>query len=531
MPTTRNRYLYAFAILLVAVPLLAPQYPPLMDLPGHMARYAISTRLDDPVIAQFYAFEWALVGNVGFDVLVYALAPFLDIESATKLVLIATVLANALGLVCLSKAVHGRIQASVLLALPLIYGHSFMLGFVNYVLAIALAVWGLWLWIRLTLSDRYRLRTIVFPLVALIVWAAHAVGWIVLGAACSAWLLSYNLHRLESRGEAIGKTFVACLPLAIPAIVQLLASDGAGGLAMTGFLDLRVMARWAVMLLRDRWFAWDIASAALIYGTLALAAFKIFGLRLDPHLKWAALAVLALFLFGPREMNAGSDFVSSRILTFACIVGLVAIDTRGMTPSRRKLFLALSLAFVTARMAAHTVSFVRYDASMRHQLQALRLVPEGSRIAAFAAMPCRSSLDNWAANRLESVAAMAVVRKNAYIGSLWAVPGLHLLRIRYPLAKEFQTNGSGFVHLEECPVQWVRTLDKATRELPSDAFDFVWLIDVPRQQHPSMPRWRPIWTGKDAILYAVSGPVDRRSPPKNPPRMTPTAVSDSTSGS
>lgn len=496
------RVVYALAALAMGIPLLLPQFPPLTDLPGHMARYAISLRLDQPSIAANYAFEWKLVGNIGFDAIVFALGQVMDVERATKLLLIGTVIANAWGLICLSKAVHGKVQPSVLLALPLIYTHSFMLGFVNYVLATALAIWGLWLWIRLTQADRPIARALVFSIVAMLVWAAHAVGWIVLGAICAAWLLSYNLDRMTVV-DAIVKTTIACMPLGLPVVAQLLAAGESGGFQISGFLDFDLMAKWAMMLLRDRWFWWDMVSAAVIYGIIVAAIMGLFGFKLDRHLRWAALIVLSMFVFGPLQMNAGSHFVSSRLLAFACMLALVAINSEALPRARLMVLSALALSFATSRVALHTASFAIYDNAMRQHLQALQVMPAGSRIAAFAAMPCPGTLNNWASSRLGHLPTLAVVRKNAYIGTLWAVPGVHLLRIRAPIAKAFQTELSGFVHLQECPGSVVRSLETVLRELPSEEFEYIWMLDVPPQLQPVVKNWKPIWRTHDAIVYQV----------------------------
>ena len=58
-------------ILLSALPLLWPDVPPLLDLPGHMGRYRVQLDLaTSPDLQQFYGFHWQLIGNLGIDLLV-----------------------------------------------------------------------------------------------------------------------------------------------------------------------------------------------------------------------------------------------------------------------------------------------------------------------------------------------------------------------------------------------------------------------------------------------------------------------------
>ena len=58
-------------ILLSIVPLIVPETPPLPDLPGHMARYAVELYLSQSLsLQQFFEFHWTIVGNLGVDLLI-----------------------------------------------------------------------------------------------------------------------------------------------------------------------------------------------------------------------------------------------------------------------------------------------------------------------------------------------------------------------------------------------------------------------------------------------------------------------------
>ena len=59
------------AVLACGMPLLWPDVPPLVDLPGHMGRYRVQTEIGgSPILQAFYDFKWALIGNLGVDMLV-----------------------------------------------------------------------------------------------------------------------------------------------------------------------------------------------------------------------------------------------------------------------------------------------------------------------------------------------------------------------------------------------------------------------------------------------------------------------------
>src|SRR5689334_22089591 len=102
---------FAAATMLAAIiPLLWFAVPPLTDLPGHLGRYRVALDLAaSPVLRQYYDFHWTLGGNLGVDLLVQGLAPWLGLEPAVKwIVLLIPPLTVGVMLV-LAREVHGRI--------------------------------------------------------------------------------------------------------------------------------------------------------------------------------------------------------------------------------------------------------------------------------------------------------------------------------------------------------------------------------------------------------------------------------------
>ena len=78
-------------VLASALPLLWPDVPPLArparpygPLPG-----PARPRRTRPTLQQYYGFQWALIGNLGVDLLVELLAPLIGLEPAVKLIVLA----------------------------------------------------------------------------------------------------------------------------------------------------------------------------------------------------------------------------------------------------------------------------------------------------------------------------------------------------------------------------------------------------------------------------------------------------------
>ena len=106
--------------LLAAVPLIGPAIPPLVDLPGHMAH--IKVQIDyahSATLRQFYVYEPWVIGNLGVDLLVAGLAPWVGFEPAVKIVVIAIPPLTVLGFLWTARELHGRVPPTALFAVPL----------------------------------------------------------------------------------------------------------------------------------------------------------------------------------------------------------------------------------------------------------------------------------------------------------------------------------------------------------------------------------------------------------------------------
>ncbi|RZM20609.1 MAG: hypothetical protein EOP67_53770, partial [Sphingomonas sp.] len=153
------------------IPLLWPEIPPLVDLPGHMGRYRVQLAIaDNPWLNQWYNFRWQMIGNLGIDLLIVPLAPIFGLQLAVKLIVMAIPALTVTGLLWIAREVHGRIPATALFALPLAYSYPFQFGFVNFALGMALALNLFALWLRMGRLDRRQLRTIIFVPISCLLW-------------------------------------------------------------------------------------------------------------------------------------------------------------------------------------------------------------------------------------------------------------------------------------------------------------------------------------------------------------------------
>ena len=190
-------------VLVSALPLLWPGIPAIVDLPGHMGRYRVQLDLaDSPELQRYYLFHWALIGNLGVDLIVQALGPIFGIEPVVKAVAISIPMLTVAGLLWVAREVHGRVPPTALFALPFAFNYPFLFGFVNFALAMALALLAFALWLRLGRQERWGLRIALFIPISCLIWVCHVFGW---GTLC---LLAFSAE-LVRRYDRSGKFFLS----------------------------------------------------------------------------------------------------------------------------------------------------------------------------------------------------------------------------------------------------------------------------------------------------------------------------------
>lgn len=500
----------AFVVLVAiatAVPLLVPDIAPLVDLPGHMARYRVQLAHGAaPWLNDWYDFRWQLIGNLGIDLLIEPLAPIFGLELAVKLIVLTIPPMTAVGFLWIAREVHGRIPATALFALPLAYSYPFHFGFVNFALSMALALNAFALWLRLARLGKFRLRAILFVPIGLILWVCHTFGWGVLG------VLAFSAELIREHDKSTGRGIVArwvrpwfmagihCLPLAPPALLMLMWRSGGHVTGQTGdWFNWRGKVNWVTMVLRDRWMAFDIASVAILFLVL-LKSLRDPNVQYSRNLSLSALFLLAVFILLPRIVF-GSAYADMRLAPFMFGIGLIAIRPRPGTTTRGVSVLALfGLVFFLARTAGTTISFWLYDKSYDRELAALVRLPQGARLVSFVGETC---YNQWTMTRLQHLPGMATVRRLAYTNDQWSMPGAQLLTVKYRAGRPYNHDPSQIVTTSQCPTEWWRPVSISLVRFPRDAYDYVWLISPPNYDKRLEQGLIPVWRDGTSTLFRV----------------------------
>ena len=480
------------------LPLAVVDFPPLVDVLGHLGRYAIQTDLAArPELQPYFSYDWQVVGNLGVDLIVELLAPLTGLESAVTISVVLTQLAAAAGIVCTSRAIHGRVTPFAIFALPLIYAFPFQHGFLNFCLSMALAMLAFSAWIVLRRSRPGWLPILFLAVAGLLIWLCHAFGWAFLGILCGT--ASVHERWLEGRrGAALVLKVVAdCAVLLLALLPMLLwrsAADGGG----TGEWSILLKITWAISVLRSGWAVIDMLSAGFLVLVIGL------GMLWKPvsvhgGVALAALACFAFFLILPARLF-GSFYADMRLFPYALILTLLALAPTGQARRWHNALMIAALGFLALRIGVNTADFIDKDHDVQANLPALEAIPRGARVVNFAVEECGFQ---WRLNPQRHLGGFAIARASAFTNDQWEISGANALTIHYPAGGEFVRDPSQSVTLEACPDAGVPSLDKALARLPVDAFTHVWIHGTdPAAIELPFPA-RAVWRGESGVVFAI----------------------------
>lgn len=499
-PFWEHPAMLAALVVVSALPLLWPDVPPLLDLPGHMGRYRVQLDLAvSPFLQQYYAFQWAPIGNLGIDLLIEPLAPLLGLEAAVKLIVIFIPCLTVAGLIWVAFEVHGRIPPTVLFALPFAYNFPFLFGFANFALSMALALNAFALWLRLGRLGRVWLRAAVFVPLSPLLWVVHAFGWGTLGVLAFSAELVRHYDRGHSFFSSGFRSAIHCLSLTPPIALLLLWRSEAAGRTADWFNWERKLD-WLRMALRDRWELFDYAALAV---AALLILWAMFSRRMtySRNLAASALFLAIVFVLLPRIVF-GSAYADMRLAPYLFAIALIAIRFPVGAPSRLVKALGVAgLAFFLVRTTGTTVSMALYDRSYDRELAALDHVPRGARLVSFVGRLCE---EPWAMTRLLHLPGLAIVRREAFSNDQWTMAGAQLLRVRYAEGWPFNRDPTQIVTGRRCRRETWRPIETALATFPREAFDYVWLITPPGYDPKLTLGLQPIWRNGTSVLYRVA---------------------------
>jgi hypothetical protein len=462
----------AAAMGLSVLPLLLTPLPPLRDLPGHMGRYYVSLQLKhSEALRQNWEFDWSIIPNLGFDLVVVPLAQVMGLQPATWLLTALLAPLMILGFFRVARAVHGQAPPTWLAAVPFAMSFPYHYGFVNFWLSSALALHAFASWIR----AKERPKNSVVPIMLLsltcpLLWLAHLYGWVMLVMLIGGYEASRIwTWKLREFPHMAGLVLLRSLPVFTPVFLL-------GQLATSSPQKHEYSLTWKIRglanALRDQNFALDILT--MVFAASLIAAPLVSRkLQFNPRLFITAVVLCVVWIPMP-ETFLGAFHASTRLVPLISAFLILSIGVSSLGTGARNAIAGISLAIFTLRTAADIVGFSSYAKDYERHLLALDYMDRGKRVAVLNGAPCWNT---WRSPRLDHIDSLAIVRNDAFVNTQWAVPGAHLIVPKGGLGTRFNQDPSQTVlFTDACDAPPPSSGRKILMGIPADRFEFAWLI-------------------------------------------------------
>jgi hypothetical protein len=430
------------ACTVLLMPLFVVDVPPLLDYPNHLARmFVLAFGQDDPVLSHIYTQHWAIIPNLAIDLVLPELLKVLPIYVAGKVALSVALLLPLVGVVVYHRVAFGVRSFWPLAAAMMAYNAAFILGFMNFLISLGLALLAAAGWMRW--RGHYPVTVAILGAVATpAIFFMHIFGLLLLvvllcgEAADGLWRCRAErsvVFRRLLRDGAMGS--VAFLP---PVVLSLLAPITSSDAAMI----------WRPFWLKPQgllepFLAYDGAidrAAGVLFFALLYVCARHHKLRVAQGIGAVLLGLLVLYLICPFGMK-GTGFIDAR---FPIMLGFLVFA--GMRPVRLSSFARSAIAglFVMAFMA-RTASLASVWHEHNHDVADMRHViadvSPGSRVLLVSVDPM--TLHELPRGRMAPgvyrldihLPALLVIERRAFWPLLFTSPNKQPLRVLPPYSR------------------------------------------------------------------------------------------------
>jgi hypothetical protein len=399
-PTPRKTFIVLSLVvaLILLVPLFVVQIPPLLDYPDHLAKmFVLAFGAADPMIARVYSTHWAIIANLGVELVLPLLLPFIPLYVAGKIFLALALLLPFFGALAFSRAAFKERSAWPLAAGLVAYNSLFLIGFMNFLIGVGLALLAAAAWIAW--RDRYPVRLVLALIpVTVLLFFVHMFGLmffaLLVGSHELATLLGWpprwpGVVRLVRRGLVAATLFV--IPAALYLSSRLAAVEGD---------TLRLSLRLKLAELTGPFLTYFQTPDRLVaVAVVALIAICVVTrrARIAPAAAIAFVVLLLIWPFVPHVLKS-IGYVDAR---FPIMMGflLFAGFTPNALPRRATAILAPVLAVVfLVRMAAITNVWYGHTQTLNELRQAIAPIPPGAAVLAVD-VPMEDVIPYWLTER------------------------------------------------------------------------------------------------------------------------------------
>ena len=499
----------AFTIL-VSVPIWTHPLPPLSDYINHLARMqVIATLSKNPLLSNFYQIDWQIIPNLTMDLIVPLLAKVMKIYVAGQVFVVAMFALIVSGTLVLNRALSGRWTAMPLLVIPLLYNYVFLVGLMNYIFGIGVALWALAGWTAVR-ERLWPLRMALSTASALVLFFCHLSALGIYGIG----VLSFEILRLWQRREepwagrivdfvAGGLPFLAVAPLLYLSPTMDLAGkvwwEQRGKLdgLMYVVADYSDLVAFVIIAAIAGGIAWGVRHRVLRFHPLVFVLMIVGG-----AVYFALPRIMFDTYMGDQRVPLGIAF-----MLIAC--GDLDLSRRIV----RRAFVAMVIVLVSARLTEIDYNWSQLSDSTSEFRASVKRIAPGSKV--FVAYADRAQGEDVRDLGLVHAACIAMIDRSALVTTAFTVEGKQVMHVK-PQYNDYVDRFDG---TPPSIAQLIVAADHPRPDTPAfwlnwPKFDYLYVLftddDAP---NPDPSRLRLIADGDRFQLYKIIKPEYARATP------------------
>jgi hypothetical protein len=489
-------------LLLISVPVWTHPLPPLSDYVNHLARmHVIATVERNANLAKFYQIDWQIIPNLTMDLVVPWLMRFVNVYVAGKIFTVTMFAVIGSGVLVLNRVLGRRWSLAPLAVFPLLYNFVFLVGLLNYLFGVGIAMWALagWIWLR----DRpWPLRFALSTLSVPVLFFCHLSALGVYGMG----VLAFELMRLwDRRNEKSWTAPVAEFVLSgFPFLVAapLLAASPTMRLVARyeweplGKLDglLNVFAVYS-----------DVVTIALMAILIAAAVWAVRHRLLGFHRFgwWIAGVGMVVYLALPRVLF-DSYMADQRVAVPLVYMLIACVDLDLRLRMVRRGFVVILLVLLSVRMTEVDVSWSDLTEAENELRASARQIQRGSKV--FVAYADRAAGGEVRDLGLVHAPCVAMIERSALVTTAFTVIGKQVMHVR-PEYREMVDTEDG---TPPSSAELVIAATRPTDDMPGywrrwTEFDYLYVLFTEDEgANPDPERLTLLYDGDRFQLYRIN---------------------------
>jgi hypothetical protein len=494
---------FSLALSVSIVPLIFVTHPPLLDYPFHIARaYILDNWNESPLLQSWYSIESFIIPNMGMDLTVLLLTKLFPIEVAGRVFIALTFGITLSGCMFLYRMLYGHLSLWPLISSLLLFNEILLLGFMNYLLGVALLLWavGFWVWI-----SRFGplLRLLCGTLAATTLFVAHLVALGLYMIVVAGYELNRGITTFRLDKRAAGVDLIVGASTFLAPLVLFLISSTSGETSAT--ISYRQPFLWKKVTYVGTLLSkhWPVDIALLVVITF-LVCIVIFHGRLQLAKSMylpLILLILSFFLLPWGALSAGyiDQRIPVAILFFA--IGCTKLELRSKT-WHRTVLIGLA-AFLMLRSVVLSYAWHRQDQVIQEFTNAFCNLPFNSVLFVLSEKPSYHKMLG-EETPVWHLGSLATIEQRIFVPAIFAHPSQHPITVKdkYSLLKEFHQNNPIYVKTSEELGALVESIGRVTSYVGLEANSVYMLVLDPK--HPPPNHTKVVASGSRFLLLEAS---------------------------